>query len=144
MISIEYPYWSEDRVIDRIDPTHFIELELRNGGSGVITLTEVFDETRIRNSYRNYFDVAMMETEHFRLQLEHFLRDATSRGMHHIFEDGEVANRIVAHKLELEAQKASKIASGVLHCGHIHEHGGHYHMEGPDGYFCEGWTAPWL
>lgn len=142
MKRISYPYWpeSEDAVVDRIGERHFVTLELRDGGSGAITLTELTEDGKNRLSFRNYFDVAMMDTEHFKLQLEYFLRDATHKGLHHIFDDGEVVTRIIAHKLDLEARKASKIASGVLHCGQIHDHGGHYHMEGPNGYFCEGWS----
>ena len=137
---IEYPLWETDIVTDRIADDYYFSIELRDGGSGVIRLTEVRLNEDVRWNYREYVDTALMAPEHFRMVVEHFLRDTSSRRTHSILASDEVLNKIVALKIELESKKASRIADGILHCGAIHEHGGHYHMEGPYGFFCEGWT----
>lgn len=140
MSKTNYPYWEKDRVTDQISKDHFVTVELRDGGSGAISLTELTKNRRNRYTFRQYVDVALMSPEHFRMVVDHFLQDSISKGMHGTLATDDIIDRIVVHKVTLENQRTPRAGDLYLHCGSIDTHDKHTHREGRMLYFCEGWS----
>lgn len=132
-----YPLWSEDRVVEKLSDNHYFVIELRDGGNASIALQEGVDNGHY--TFRQYVDQALLAPEHFRMVVEHFLRDATHQRMREQFTTPDIVDRLVSYKTELEQRKMARLSKGYLHCGRIINHPNHYHMEGRYPYKCEGW-----
>lgn len=134
----DYPLWSEDRVVEKLSDNHYFVIEIRDNNNASIALQEGTGNGHY--TFRQYVDQAMMEPDHFRMVLEHFLRDSTDRRMHEQFTTPNIVDRLCKYKTELEQRKMARLCQGNLHCGCVINHPKHYHMEGPYSFECEGWA----
>lgn len=140
MSETEYPLWETDKVTDRIGTDHYVTIELLDDGSGAFSVTELDRKGRTLKGFRHVMDATTVTPELFRLTVEHVLNHYVANGMPNFLIRSETLHRIVGLKIVLEQGKARRICRGELHCGAVAAHGPHYHMEGAQGYHCEGWS----